>query len=655
LLRNLRDLRVLGRLPGFGRQRGPEGHDVWDKLVSESGPGIREAGGVISGLIDRAGVLSAATPEAQFPAREADRPFEEIISGAERELEELCSRYDYRQLLFLSRLCTAVPLLRAKDADMPATRVRAQNADRWVLRCGDRSSTHDFVRFERGEISIGALPESIFRNAVKLHWLANFHQSTVTHRMMFNFVRLVSQENGLPDPRLILQTGGRVGREWGSPENWASYNLYAHRYRSQNGDLAWWAMGDAEPDGEPYTLTYGYSSEVTGGPNAGGELFLPAPLRLGAMTEYGKRFRAIFEREDAVGMPPEHLRAISRGLARLVMDATEDPRLAPWVALTGTLPVPRDSLLDTPLKEAARGYLADADPDRADDADLDQSVERFVALASSSPDAVPGHERESPGSSGPGTAPERGRERDAASARTLGYPYMIHGGPKHDLWVVDYPNTLPFFQSLAGQMHFSRTKHAFARTSMFDALLAEVMERVPGIEPAFVDNRGEPDLPNAKFYFNGGSENREIDVPLRRGRVLVAVQTWARNLDLRISEGHYGAMRRRWNDAERKLRETDEKYTDFLLRHAEGKRRMEEEGLRYILPVLCGPFTDPVASLEPRFWLRPLSTGSYDEALKAVPRILSPMELEGFLSSATEQELREICEKNGWKLRHSES
>ncbi len=369
------------------------------------------------------------------------------------------------------------------------------------------------------------------------------------------------------------------------------------------------------------------------------------------MTEYGKRFRPIFEREDAVGMPPEHLRAISGGLARLVVDATEDPRLSPWVALTGTLLVPRDSLLGAPLKEAARGYLADADPDRADDTDLEQSVERFVALASSSPDAVPGHRPGSHVSSGPDTAPERGRERDAASARTLGYPYMIHGGPEHELWVVDYLNTLPFFQSLAGQMRFSRTKHAFARTSMFDALLAEVMGRVPGIEPVFVDNREEPDLPNAKFYFNGGSENREIDVPLRRGCVLIAVQTWARNLDPRISEGHFGAMRRRWDDAKRKLRETDEKYTDYLLRHAEGKRRMEEEGLRYILPVLCGPFTEPVASLDPAFWLRPLSALSYDEAVESLPRVLSPAELERFLSTASEGELREICERNRWEIR----
>jgi hypothetical protein len=55
--------------------------------------------------------------------------------------------------------------------------------------------------------------------------LANFHQWRVIDRAMFNFMRLVSQENGLPDPRLILLAGGGVGRDWGSPETWASVNL----------------------------------------------------------------------------------------------------------------------------------------------------------------------------------------------------------------------------------------------------------------------------------------------------------------------------------------------------------------------------------------------------------------------------------------------
>lgn len=650
MLRRPRVLRGLGRLFGSRSGRAPE-NEVWEKLVSESGPGIREAGGVISELIDRAGGLSAETPEAKFQPREADRLFEEIISGIERELEGLCGRYDYRQLLFLSRLCTGVPALRSADADMAAVRVRVQNADRWVLRCGNRSLQHDYMNLGQDGISIGTLPDSIFRDAVKLHWFANFHQWRVIDRAMFNFMRLVSQENGLPDPRLLLLTGGGVGREWGSPQNWASYNLYAHRYRSQNGDLAWWAMEDAERDEEPLTLMYGYSPDVTGGPYGGGQLFVPVPLRLGAMMEYGKRFRPIFEREDTIGMPPEHLRAISRGLSHLVMDVVDsDTAVADWVALTGTLPVARDSLLGAPLKEAARGYLVDADPDRADDADLERNVERFVALASSSPDAVPGQERESLGSANPDTEPDRGRERDAASPRTLGYPYMIHGGPHHDIWVVDYTNTLPFFQSLAGELRFSPGKSVAARTSMFDILLADRLVGLTNVEPTFVGDREDPELPNVRFFFNRRSESREIDVVLRRGEVLIAIQTWARDLDLKISEGQYRAMQRRWEAAKKKLRSTDEKYTDYLLRHPEGKRRMAEEGLRYVLPVLCGPFTDPVASLEPKFWLRLLSTSSYEEALESLPRILSPTELERFLSTASEGELRAICQRNRWEI-----
>ena len=83
---------------------------------------------MISGLIDRVGGLSDDVPEARFAPREADPPLEEVISGAERELEELCGRYDYRQLLYLSRLCTGVPALRDADADTAATRVRVQNS-----------------------------------------------------------------------------------------------------------------------------------------------------------------------------------------------------------------------------------------------------------------------------------------------------------------------------------------------------------------------------------------------------------------------------------------------------------------------------------------------------------------------------------------------
>lgn len=187
----------------------------------------------------------------------------------------------------------------------------------------------------------------------------------------------------------------------------------------------------------------------------------------------------------------------------MVMDAAEDPELALWVVLTGTLPVPRDSLLGAPLKAAARGYLASADPDRANDADLNRNVERFVALTSSSSDAVPGHAREPHGSTD--SAPERGRERDAA------------------------------------------------RISMFDVLLADQLAGVTNLESAFVGDRENPKLPNVRFFFNRRCESRKIDVPLRRGEVLIAIQTWARNFDRKMSEGQYRMTQRRWEAAKRKL------------------------------------------------------------------------------------------------------
>jgi hypothetical protein len=55
--------------------------------------------------------------------------------------------------------------------------------------------------------------------------------------------------------------------------------------------------------------------------------------------------------------------------------------------------------------------------------------------------------------------------------------------------------------------------------------LAEMLCQVPGVEEAFCEHREQPGLPNAKFYFDDGAQDREIDVPLRFGEVLLAVQT----------------------------------------------------------------------------------------------------------------------------------
>jgi hypothetical protein len=233
--------------------------------------------------------------------------------------------------------------------------------------------------------------------------------------------------------------------------------------------------------------------------------------------------------------------------------------------------------------------------------------------------------------------------------RAPAYPYFIYGDDCHELWIVDYFRTIPFVQGLASELQFSGSD-ASDRTSVFDARLAELLGQTPGVELAFQENREVADLPNVKFYFNGGAEHREIDIPLRFGKVLIAVQTWAREVDLRIAAGDYRAMKRRRNLAKSKLKSTDQHYTDYLLGHREGRQHMVERGFQYVLPVLCGLYTEPVASLKPKYWLRHPSMFSLDEVEKAIPRILTPDELVNFLTTATEQELSAICERNGWKL-----
>jgi hypothetical protein len=233
---------------------------------------------------------------------------------------------------------------------------------------------------------------------------------------------------------------------------------------------------------------------------------------------------------------------------------------------------------------------------------------------------------------------------------------MIHGTDRHEYWLVDYLMTIPFIRGVVNEIEFSgRTtssnhNDAFVRTSVFDAHLAKELTSVPGYAAAFIAHREDPNLPNITFFFNGGAESREIDVPLRRGEVLLAVQTWTPVVNEKTMAGERRAMERRWNKAREKLRDTDRKYTDYLLCNEEGRKHMRDEGLRYVLPVVCGPYAEPLVSLDEEFWLRYPQFGSEEEPERAVPRILTPTELLAFLEDATEQELTSLCEREGWTL-----
>ena len=76
---------------------------------------------------------------------------------------------------------------------------------------------------------------------------------------------------------------------------------------------------------------------------------------------------------------------------------------------------------------------------------------------------------------------------------------------------------------------------------MFDVLLADQLTGLTNLKSAFIGDREDPELPNVRFFFNRRSESREIDVPLRRGEVLIAIQTWARTFDPKDARG---ALRR---------------------------------------------------------------------------------------------------------------
>ncbi len=247
----------------------------WQELVKESAAGIRAANEWIAGIVDRAGGLAEKISAGKKPVtllspREAEEKWEEILCGVEEELRRMCRLYDYRQLLFVSRLCSGIPALRARDSEMSFTRVRCQKADRWVFRCADRKHGRDKDNLKIGHdaVSVGGLPDKIFRDAVKLHVLSDFHDWLSTTRTRCNFMRLFSARNDVQSgPTLRLRTEGRINSDPSSPSMrlWVEINSY--RYRMQDEQFALWGMISPPSRDEHDVLAYGYPPKVTKQPN----------------------------------------------------------------------------------------------------------------------------------------------------------------------------------------------------------------------------------------------------------------------------------------------------------------------------------------------------------------------------------------------------
>ncbi len=623
--------------------------DLYKTLLRISNAAREEAIEVVRGILySVAPSLKGPGTKVLLNIPEAEVAFETMLSSLENALWELCARHDYRQILHVSRLCSSVPELMWQDVSHEDRKFRTLSADRWILRCAPRKLSYDYASMALSDYRLRAVPDSLCEDAAKMHVLAHLHQRTVVEKTRFNFMRLVSSRNGLPGPTLRLHGDPTIGWDLHSDELHGSLMLFYEREQDENGPLAWWGLADVAVDDEFFALS-AYPNPSLG---EQGMLFNPGPVSLDAWLEYGRRFGNLFER--STGMPAEHFWAISRALGSFGLEAVlaDGSWLQRWVLTTATIPLRREELLGGSLVHRAVAELDELGTfsDLRKES-MNRSVERFVRLALSSSDspALKAAQAEL------GTP-----DSNSAALRSDFYPYIIHGTEEHEYWLVDYLMTVPFIRGVVNEIAFSESKKttssgnddAFVRTSVFDAHLAKELTSIPGYEETFTAHRTDPELPNVTFFFDGGASSREIDVTVQLGEVLIAVQTWTPTVNEKVMAGERRAMERRWNKARNKLKDTDQKYTDYLIGTDKGREHMASNGLRYILPVVCGPYAEPQVSLDREFWLRYPQFDTSETAQRAVPRILTPSELKDFLGDATEQELRIICEQRGFVLQN---
>lgn len=647
--------RLFGRAPSPEEARGDsERYDPWDRLVAEAPAGMAAARATVAraAVVAAPGLGDRAGGPVELGAQDAGPVFEAFLDELTAELLKLCAPYDYRQLFLFSRLCINLPTFRSTERNLSRVWMRVQAADLCALGFGSRI-LGDFTRVDsEAGFSLGHPPDAIAGDTVRLHELARRFRLAVVALTRLNYLRVFAGENGRKhSPTAVLGSDGTLRVIAGSQEAGTAADLFEHRY-TYNRALSLWGVAEAEAAGQPVALSYDLSEKVRDEPY-GGAPFLAKPLWFNEFFEHGVRFRRRFE--DGVGIPVEHLYCITRALYRLGIDRAleNDELLAGWADLTGTLPIDRRELLGGTLEEIAEARSGEFSEEYGGpyegDQSMGRSIERFVELAASHQvplDALASNEP-------PG--------EELMSLRALWPPSMIHGEGRHDVWIVDFASTGGFLQRLADLVDVTeRTRttgssdhDANVRTSTFDFQLFEQLSRARGVKPAsFPDRLKQADLPNIVFRTGGdsGREVAEIDVPVRVGCVLVAVQTWARDVDKRMEAGDYEALKGRWRSVRRKLKKTDEHYARDLIADPEARRYLKRKGIRFVLPVFCSPFSEPVISTDPKYWIRHPSEVPPNELPASLPRVVTPPELGPFLDQTTEEELKRLCEREGWRL-----
>lgn len=123
----------------------------------------------------------------------------------------------------------------------------------------------------------------------------------------------------------------------------------------------------------------------------------------------------------------------------------------------------------------------------------------------------------------------------------------------------------------------------------------------------------------------------ELDVSVRVGSVLVAVDAKS----IRVSPGYrkyrHGALKTRWEKFERYVEEADEQ-ADKLSRHPRGTNYdLLADGYTHLVTLLCSAMPEYIDTDDENFYVR-----------SNLPRAAAPLEMRNFLSEVTEEELKAL-------------
>lgn len=141
--------------------------------------------------------------------------------------------------------------------------------------------------------------------------------------------------------------------------------------------------------------------------------------------------------------------------------------------------------------------------------------------------------------------------------------------------------------------------------------------------------------PSKKLWHQppGGRKEQvaELDVSIRVGSVLVAIDAKS----IRVSSGYrkyrYGALKTRWQKFERYVEEADEQ-ADKLSHHPRGTNYdLLAGGYTHVVTLLCSAMPEYIDTDDENFYVR-----------SDLPRVAAPLEMRSFLNEVAEEELKAL-------------